>query len=217
MQWVINLFMQNDKTLYLVIIIGALFSLLLVSATFSNFVYAQNKFRAKLDADNVVPPVDSKAEGVANFKVIDDTINSKINMTGITDVSGAQIVIGKVGQNGDPVVDLLKTGEKSLRSDGVAIKGNFTASEFEGSMQGKDLSALQSAMAANQTYVNIMTSDHPDGEVSGHIYAKGSTTGTQDITGTSETIIEDDEGLSEEETEEDEDESIDIEVGDDED
>jgi len=102
--------MQNNKTLHLVIITGALLSLLLVSATCSNFVYAQNKFRAKLDANNEVPPVDSPADGVANFKVKDDTITSKINITGITDVSGAQIFMGKIGQNEDPVVDLLKTG-----------------------------------------------------------------------------------------------------------
>ena len=62
-----------------------------------------------------------------------------------------------------------------------------------------------------------MTSDHPDGEVSGHIYAKGSTTGTQDTTGASDTIEEDDKGVSEEGTGEDADESGDIEVGDDED
>ena len=206
--------MENNKTLHLVIIIGALLSLLLVSTTYSNFVYAQNKFRAKLDANNEVRPVDSTAEGVATFKIKDDSIKSKINITGITDVSGAQIFMGKIGQNGDPIVDLLKTGEKTERSDGVAIKGNFTASDFEGSMQGKDLSALQSAMAANQTYVNIMTSDHPDGEVGGHIYVKGSPTGTQDITGASDTIEEDDEGVSEEGTGEDAYESGDIEVGD---
>ena len=209
--------MEKNKTLHLAIIIGALISLLLVSTTYSNFVYAQNKFRAKLDANNEVPPVDSTAEGVATFKIKDDAIKSKINITGIADVSGAQIFMGKIGQNGDPIVDLLKTGGKTERSDGVAIKGNFTASDFEGSMQGKDLSSLQSAMAANQTYVNIMTSAHPDGEVSGHIYSKGSTTGTQDITGASDTIEEDDKGVSEEGTGEDADESGDIEVGDDED
>jgi len=147
--------MEQNKTLHLAIIIGALISLVLVSTTYSNFVYAQNKFRAKLDANNEVPPVDSTAEGVATFKVKDDAIKSKINITGITEVSGAQILMGKIGQNGDPIVDLLKTGEKTETTDGVAIKGNFTASDFEGSMQGKDLSALQSAMATNQTYVNI--------------------------------------------------------------
>jgi len=209
--------MEQNKTLHLAIIIGALISLVLVSTTYSNFVYAQNKFRAKLDANNEVPPVDSTAEGVATFKVKDDAIKSKINITGIREVSGAQILMGKIGQNGDPIVDLLKTGEKTETTDGVAIKGNFTASDFEGSMQGKDLSAIQSAMATNQTYVNIMTSDHPDGEASGHIYSKGSTTGTQDTTGASDTIEQDDKGVSEEGTGEDADESGDIEVGDNED
>ena len=209
--------MEQNKTLHLAIIIGALISLVLVSTTYSNFVYAQNKFRAKLDANNEVPPVDSTAEGVATFKVKDDAIKSKINITGITEVSGAQILMGKIGQNGEPIVDLLKTGEKTETTDGVAIKGNFTASDFKGSMQGKDLSALQSAMATNQTYVNIMTSDHPDGEASGHIYSKGSTTGTQDTTGASDTIEQDDKGVSEEGTGEDADESGDIEVGDNED
>jgi CHRD domain len=179
--------MQRNKTLYLVIITGALLSLLLVSTIHSNYVYAQNKFRAKLDGGNQVPPINSTAEGVATFKIKDDTIKSKINLTGIGDVSGAQILMGKIGQSGDPIVDLLKTGEKTETSNGVAIKGNFTASDLEGSMKGKDLSALQSAMAANETYVNIMTSGHPDGEISGHIYAKASTTGTQDITGSSDT------------------------------
>src|SRR6185503_13384518 len=172
--------MQHNKTLSLVIITGALLTLLIAATTVSSSAYAQNKFRAKLDGNNEVPPVDSTAEGVATFKIKDDSIKSKINITGIADVSGAQIFMGKIGQNGDPIVDLLKTGEKTEGSEGVAIKGNFTASDFEGSMQGKDLSAIQSAMATNQTYVNIMTSDHPDGEGSGHIYSKGSTTGTQD-------------------------------------
>jgi hypothetical protein len=198
--------MQHNKTLHLVIIAGALLSLLLVSTTYSNSVYAQNKFRAKLDANNEVPPVDSTAEGVATFKIKDDAIKTKINVTGIADVSGAQIFMGKIGQNGDPIVDLVKTGEKTEGSDGVVITGNFTASDFEGSMQGKDLSALQSAMAGNQTYVNIMTSAHPDGEVTGHIYSKGSTTGTQDTTGSSETVEENDAGVSEEGTGENEDE-----------
>lgn len=197
--------MQNDKTLHLVIIIGALLTMLLISATYSNFASAQNKFRAKLDADNLIPPVDSPAEGVANFKLKDDAINSKINITGITDVSGAQIIMGKIGQNGDPIVDLLETGDKSVRSDGVAIVGNFTASDIGGSVEGNDLSQLLSAMTANQTYVNIITSEHPDGELGGLIYAKGTSTEIQDTTETSSPIEENDEEDSEEEEEESED------------
>lgn len=199
MQSVIQFFMQHYKMLNLILMTSAFLSLLIVSTTYSNYTYAQNKFRAKLNADNEVPPVDSEAKGVANFKLKDDAINSKINVTGIADVLGAQIFFGKIGQSEDPIVDLLGTGEKTERSDGVAIEGNFTASDFEGSMKGKDLSALQTAMAANETYVNIMTSAHPDGEASGHIYAKGNTTGSQDIAGTED----DNEGVSVEGTSED--------------
>jgi len=57
-------------------------------------------------------------------------------------------------------------------------------------MEGKGLPDLQSAMTANQTYVNIMTNEHPDGEIGGLIYAKSTSTETQDITGTSNTIEE---------------------------
>ena len=168
--------MQCNKTLFLVILSSALLSLLLVSTTYSNLTYAQNKFRAKLDANNEVPPVNSTAEGVATFKVKDNTISSKINITGITDVSGAQIHTGKTKENGNPIVDLLKTGEKTKTSGGVTIKGNFTASDLEGSMKGKALSALQSAMGTNETYVNIKTKEHPDGEIRGQIKVKGSPT-----------------------------------------
>jgi hypothetical protein len=176
--------MQHNKVIHLVIITGALLSLLLISATYSNSAYAQTKFRAKLDSNNEVPPVDSTAEGVASFKLKDEAIQSKINITGIADVSGAQILMGTIGQNGDSIVDLLKTGDKIDRSDGVSIKGNFTASDFEGSLKGKDLSALQSAMATNQTYVNIMTTEHPNGEIAGLIKVKGTSSTTQDITDT---------------------------------
>ena len=168
--------MQYNRTLHLVILASALLSLLLVSTTYSNITYAQNKYRAKLDANNEVPPLNSTAEGVATFKVKDDTITSKINITGITDVSGAQIHTGKKGENGDAIIDLLKTGEKTKNSEGVTIKGNFTASDFLGSMKGKALSALQSAMGTNETYVNIKTKEHPDGEVRGQIKVKGSPT-----------------------------------------
>jgi CHRD domain len=169
--------MQSNKTLHLAILASALLSLLLVATTYGNFTYAQSKFRAKLDANNEVPPVNSTAEGVATFKVKDDAITSKINITGITDVSGAHIHAGKKGENGDPIIDLLKTGEKTKTpGGGVTIKGNFTASDFEGSMKGKALSDLQSAMGTNETYVNIHTSDHPDGEIRGQIKVKGNAT-----------------------------------------
>jgi len=184
--------MQNRT--HLVIVTGALVTMLLVSMVCANLVYAQNKFRAKLEPDNEVPPVQSEAGGHATFKIKDDSVKTKINVTGISDVSDAQIFMGKIGQSADPIVDLLKTGEKTNWAGGISIKGNFSASDLGGSMNGKDLSVLQSAMAANQTFVNIMTSQHPDGELTGHIYSKGSTTGAEESTAN----LDASEGVSEE-------------------
>ena len=196
--------MHNKRRIQFVLISVALLSMVIVSIANSNFVYAQNKFRAKLDANNEVPPVDSAAEGVATFKLKDNSIKSKINITGITDISGAQLFFGKIGNNADPIVDLLITGEKIENPGGVGIEGNFTDSDLGGSMEGKTLSDLQSAMATNQTYVNIMTGQHPDGEIAGHVYSKGSTSGAENITGTSNSnpIEESNEGDFEEEIEE---------------
>lgn len=168
--------MQYNKSLHLVILAGAMLSLVLVATTYSNFTYAQERFRAKLDGKYEVPPVNSTAEGVAIFKVKYKTINSEINITGIKDVSGAHIHTGKKGENGYPIVDLLKTGQKKKTPGGVTIEGNFNASAFEGSMKGKALSDLGVAMVTNGTYVNIYTSDHPQGEIRGQIKLRGNAT-----------------------------------------
>ncbi len=180
--------MSNTRSVYLIILASALLSLIVVANTSLNFTYAQNdKFRAKLEADNEVPPVVSTAKGVAKFKVKDDGITSRINITGITDVTMAHIHAGKKGENGDPIVDLLKSGEQSKTASGVIIEGNITASDLQGSMKGKALADLQSAMGSEDTYVNIHTAQHPDGEIRGQIKVKGNATEatSMNATGTS--------------------------------
>jgi hypothetical protein len=168
--------MQYNRSLHLVILAGAVLSLLLVATTYLNFTYAQERFRAKLDGKYEVPPVNSTAEGVAVFKVKYRTFNYMINITGIKDVSGAQIHTGKKGENGDPIVDLLKTGEMNKTLGGVTIEGKFNASAFEGSMKGNPISDLGVAMVTNGTYVNIHTSDYPQGEIRGQIKLRGNAT-----------------------------------------
>ena len=47
-----------------------------------NSSYAQNeKYRAKLAADNEFPPVNSTAEGVTNFKTKNNTLAWKMNVS----------------------------------------------------------------------------------------------------------------------------------------
>ena len=179
--------MKKGKTLSLFIITAALLSLVLIATVNSNYIYAQNeKFKAKLKGENEVPPVTSSATGKAKFKVKDDVITSKINITGITDVTMAHIHAGKEGQNGEPVVDLLKTGNESKSGNWNIIQGEITASDLQGAMAGKTLQDLKTAMGNEETYVNVHTSGHPDGEIRGQIKVSGgnATSGIQNNTDT---------------------------------
>ncbi|TLX89114.1 MAG: CHRD domain-containing protein [Thaumarchaeota archaeon] len=177
--------MSYKKSLHLIVIASALLSLIIVATTNSNLTFAQNdKFKAKLKGDNEVPAVSTTATGKAKFKVKDDAITYKINITGITDVKMAHIHAGNEGENGDPIVDLLKSGNQNKSQDGVIIGGEITASDLEGSMSGKALTDLQSAMASEGTYVNIHTSEHPDGEIRGQIKVSGNATETSSLDAT---------------------------------
>jgi CHRD domain len=166
--------MKKGKTLSLFVITAALLSLVLIATVNSNYIYAQNeKFKAKLKGENEVPPVNSTASGKAKFKVKDDVITSKINVTGITDVTAAHIYTGNKGENGESIVDLLKSGNQSETQGRIIIKGEITPSDLQGAMAGKTLKDLQTAMGTEETYVNVHTSEHPDGEIRGQIKVSG--------------------------------------------
>lgn len=157
--------------LYSVIISAALFSLILLGTTDT---YAQNeKFRAKLDGNNEVPPVETPAEGVINFKTKDDLMTWKMNVTGITDATALGIYQGMATENGEPIVDLMKSSKHSDSLTGMTMRGNFTDSNLQGAMEGKTLDDLKTEMGSGNTYVNVGTTDHPDGMIRGQIKLKG--------------------------------------------
>jgi hypothetical protein len=54
-------------------------------------------------------------------------------------------------------------------SYGMTIRGNISDSSLKGPMEGKTLEDLVTAMDSGQTYVNIHTAQHPDGEIRGQI------------------------------------------------
>jgi hypothetical protein len=97
---------------------------MLVATTSWNFIYADGeRFRAKLDGDHQVPPVNSNGIAVAKFKVENDTITYDINVTGISDATGAHLQTGgKKDSNGAVIVDLLKAGKASATPAGMIIK-----------------------------------------------------------------------------------------------
>jgi hypothetical protein len=165
--------MSYTPKLYLLVIVAALASLMLISIT-NNESFAQNeKYRAKLTGKKEVPPADTAAEAVINFKTKPDMLTWKMNVTGLSNATGLHIHQGATGQNGDVIVDLLKVSKQSETPKGMIMRGNVTAASLQGPIQGKTLEDLKAAMGSGDTYVNLHTTDHPDGLIRGQLKQKG--------------------------------------------
>lgn len=149
-------------------------SLMFSSTIGPNLTFGEDqKFKANLSGENEVPPVTSAGDGKVKIKIEDDSMRSEINVTGISDITGAHIYTGNKSENGEPIVDLLKSGNKSETGGRIIIQGQISPSDFEGAMSGKTLTDLQSTMATESTYINILTPDHLDGELRGQIKVSG--------------------------------------------
>ncbi|MGB7676970.1 MAG: CHRD domain-containing protein [Nitrososphaeraceae archaeon] len=174
--------MSSTNKGYLVVVIAALASLVLV-ATATTQSYAQNeKYRAKLDGNNEVPAVNTTAEGVINFKTKNDMLTWKMNVTGANDATGVNIHKGKAGEKGEIVVDLMKVSKHSDNPKGMTMRGNVTESSLKGSMAGKTIADLKTAIANGDVYVNLKTQDHPDGLMRGQIKLKGTNATDSSVT-----------------------------------
>ena len=181
--------MANISKLYLAVIAMAMTSLIFV-VTAATQSYGQNeKYRAKLAGDNEIPPINTTAEGVINFKTKDGSMSWKMNITGITDATGAHIHKGRNDTNGGVIVDLLKVSKQSNTPTGLVMRGNITDSSLTGTMKGRTLADLKTAMANGDTYVNVHTKNHPNGEIRGQIKLKGeSSTSGNTTTSTNSTF-----------------------------
>jgi hypothetical protein len=132
---------------------------------------SQEKFTAKLTAKEEVPPNDSPATGMAWVKTSEKEAGFEVNVTDIDKATAAHIHLGEKGKNGPVVVTLFKSDTPTEMKNGTLGEGNFTATNFEGPMKGKGLNDLVTAMKNGSTYVNVHTTDMPDGEIRGQLQA----------------------------------------------
>jgi hypothetical protein len=139
----------------------------LVSTNFYSEVFGQNeKFTAKLTGQEEVPPVDTKATGMAEFTPKGESVEYKINATGIQNVTEAHIHSGEKGENGLIVVTLFMSDPPQ---NNVSKNAIITADKLRGPMEGKTISDLAAAMKNGSTYANIHTDQKPNGEIRGQI------------------------------------------------
>jgi CHRD domain len=177
---------NNKKAIFFIVIISfslittALTSIIYFSSATTVFAVQggegdKQKFTAHLFGDQQVPPVQTNASGIAYFKPMQDNVWFNITITDIQGITMAHIHSGKQGENGPPIVPLYKPDTPSGPIVGVLATGNITADTFKGPMAGKPISDLITAMQNGETYVNIHTQKHPDGEIRGQIMVSNST------------------------------------------
>ena len=129
-------------------------------------------FRAHLSGDEVVPPVDTTAQGQAKFTLnkAGDELHFKLNVANIEDVIGAHIHMAPAGENGGIVVFLYGDPfAAAVTVNGTLVEGTKTASDVVGSISG-DFGALIDAMEAGNAYVQVHTTSNPPGEIRGQIH-----------------------------------------------
>jgi len=166
-------------------------SLLLTLSIVDQVHAAKYPYKGQLSGQNEVPPVETSATGEAEFTVpANGSMKYRVNITGLSNATAAHIHSGAEGQNGDIVVDLLNTPTSKSKDTayGMIFRGNFSDSSLKGPMQGKTIDDLAAAMDSGQTYVNVHSAEHPDGEIRGQLSnvdkaAAGSTNSTNATVG----------------------------------
>lgn len=96
-------------------------------------------------------------------------LDYKLTVKDIENVTAAHIHLGKKGENGPPVAGIFAGPKKTGKFKGVLAEGVITDKDLMGDFQGKGLDALVKEIKAGNTFVNVHTDAHPDGEIRGQI------------------------------------------------
>jgi CHRD domain len=166
-------------------------SAVLILSAIDNYgsAYAQEntEFTATLSGKEVIPPVKTDGTGIANFEVGENSLSYQINVLNAGKITSVQINHGAVGTNGEAIVTLIEskgdddvnlidniptlTGIASTKqsSSSFSASGNVNVADLTGPFKDKTIADLVIAMQSGETYVNVKTEDHPEGELRGQI------------------------------------------------
>lgn len=174
-----------NKVIFTIVIFFLAFAYMLLFIDNYNYVYAQGKpdFITTLSGNEVVPPIKTLGTGIANFEVLDNSVNYQINILDTGNITSIQIHNGTIGTNGEAIITLFKSKNNSTnltenitgissakqRSSSFSISGSFDASDFMGTLTGKTLNDLVLSMLEDETYVNVRTQNYLEGELRGQI------------------------------------------------
>ncbi len=134
--------------------------------------YAQVEFSSTLQGKNEVPPVKTKATGKIVFRfwtgheMGEIGLDYTLAVKDVKDAMGAQIHLGKPGENG-PIVAVLCSRKKKGEFTGELSHGRIVSSDLVGPLEGKTLGDLMDEIINGNAYVSVSTLAHPKGEIRG--------------------------------------------------
>jgi CHRD domain len=130
------------------------------------------KITAILTALDEVPPKSTKATGAFELELSADgrISNYTLNAYNISNVTSVHLHRGAKGTNG-PIIMTLNKNTASPRGqiDNIISKGRILGTQFEGSLAGKYMSDLMQMIDEGNVYINICTSQNPEGEIRGQL------------------------------------------------
>jgi CHRD domain len=163
-------------------IVLALMGGLLVGLLGSTVSAQPTTFRAVLSGGDEVPARDTRARGVATFRLDAEgtELGFQLVVANIENVFAAHIHCGVAGVNGPVGVTLFMGTPGGGRTDGVLAEGTVTAPDPGNGCGWADLGAVVAAMESGNTYVNVHTNDgieppntgpgdFPGGEIRGQV------------------------------------------------
>ena len=126
------------------------------------------------------------------FKLFDDnkTLHYQITALDGPNITEIHIHQGKTGENGEIIVSLYNSNRNifqnvseaklsQIESSSITINGKTQSSliasgtinnsDLKGPLLGKNISDLITLMQSKNTYVNVHSESHPDGEIRGQI------------------------------------------------
>jgi len=156
-----------------ILMLGFAVAISLFSLANLNSAFAQTEteaFTALLTGGEEVPPVTTDSAGIAILNVTGpESIDYRVNVTGMDKVTAAHIHSGPTGENGEVIVTLFKADSPTGEISGNLANGTITGSSLEGQMQGTAVSDLVKSMERGETYVNVHTEANPNGEIRGQV------------------------------------------------
>jgi hypothetical protein len=180
----VNIFNSNLKTklnTYTICGLLGFMAILLICGTSTNgfnSISAQQKqqhFNAILLGSKGVPPTQTSAIGVAKFTLSNDGkwLGYVLTVLDINNVIGAHIHMGNSTQNGP--IEVFLSGNHNMtqpstgKVDGVLSRGFISDSDLTGPMAGKHMQELLNQIQNGYAYVNVHTTQNPNGEIRGQI------------------------------------------------